>query len=320
MAGNVLRIILYVKEHSRSHFDWESYADLDPDYIQQDWDFRLSVKGLFLASGFLNAIAWMIFAYPMIQMAWLLSKQGTRGICVNITIAMLALGGALTEWLSHLFWIGMNVASTNIVQKFNLDTWLRPDLAASLGTTTDGMGWRVLEINHITGSGFIWFTDAFEWLCLSGIFIFTFVSVRQWRMEDQTSFGRRWNGLTLFLGLLCLLEFVAEILRFEGFKSFGPIAMLYAALNRLILMPAWILALGFMLPRAMLKQAYAQGGTNIDGELALTEMADRSAVDQAPPTFTIDGEEEGDQVPPGPTSPPAEAFATSPAAQDEASS
>lgn len=289
MAANVMKIIFFVQERQRSHFDWEKYTELDPEYLQQDWNFRLSKKSIFLSSGFLNAIAWMLFAYPIIQMAWLLSKQGTRSISVNVSIIMLALGGALTEWLSHLFWIGMNVASTQLVEKFNLDNWLRADLATSLGATEDGLGWRVMEINHITGSGFIWLTDSFEWLCMSGIFFLTFVGVRHWRLEDLTSFGPRWNGLSLFLGCMCILEFTAEILRFEGFKTFGPIALVYAVLNRLILMPAWIVALGFMLPRAVLKQAYAQSGTN--GELALTEMADRSAVDQASPSFTIDGEE-----------------------------
>ena len=151
---------------------------------------------------------------------------------------------------------------------FNLDNWVRPDVASSVGSTSDGMGWRALEVNHVTGSGFVWLTDAFEWLCLMGIFIATFISVRHWRLEDVTSFGARWNALSLFIGLLCMLEFIAEILRFEGFKYFGPVALIYAVLNRLILMPAWILALGFMLPKAMLKQTYSGQNAVIESELS----------------------------------------------------
>jgi hypothetical protein len=312
MAANVMKIIFFVNEHKRSHFDWETYKTLDPDYLQEEWDFRISKKGIFLASGFLNAIAWMVFAYPIIQMAWLLSKQGKQGISINISIMILALGGAITEWLSSLFWIGMNVASTHLVQKFNLDDWLRDDL----GSPTDGMGWRALEVTHIDASGFIWFTDAFEWICLSGIFILTFVSVRQWRMQDQTSFGARWNGLGLFIGLLCVMEFVSEILRFEGFRIFGPIALVYSILNRLLLIPAWIISLGFLLPRVTAKQAYYannhinSSGNPVDSELALTEM--KSEVE---PAFTIgdeDAADDGEQQVAATASPPLEAFVQPP--------
>jgi hypothetical protein len=290
--------------------------------LQTDWDHRLDTKGLSLASGFLNAFAWIVFAYPVIQMAWLLSKQGTKGLGANVSIMMFALGGAITEWMAHLFWLGMNVASTQLVTKFNLDNWLRADLVASSGTGEDDqIGWRALEVNHISSSGFVWFVDSFEWLCLVGIFCCTYYSVRQWRMyEDATSFGSRWNSLTLFIGLLGLLEFVAEILRFEGFKTFGPIAIVYAILNRLILMPAWIISLGFMLPRATLKQTYStnrsSNSNNIidNNELALTEMNSMTAAQEngsasaPPPTFTIDdGMDE--KIPPGPVSPPPEAFA-----------
>lgn len=304
MAANVMKILFFFKERERGHFDWKTYVTLEPDYLEKDWDFRLRTRGLFLSSGFLNAVAWVIFAYPIIQMAWLLSRQGTKSISVNVSIMILAIGGAVTEWLSQLFWIGMNVASTNIVKVFNLDDWVRDDVAASIGAqSTSGVGWRTLEATHVVASGFIWFTDAFEWLCLCGIFIFTFSSVRQWRMEDQTSFGTRWNNLSLFMGLLSFSEFVSEILRFEGFKIFGPIVLIYALLNRIILMPAWIISLGFMLPRAMMKQTYAYDAPG-PSEVAMTDVNGRSPT----PEFTI-GDIEGDNVS-GPKSspPPPEAF------------
>jgi hypothetical protein len=127
----------------------------------------------------------------------------------------------------------------------------------------------------------------------------------------------------LFIGLLGLLEFVSEILRFEGFKTFGPIAIVYAILNRLILMPAWIISLGFMLPKATLKQTYSTNhhSSNDNMDLALTEMNSMTAAQEngggatstsaAPPTFTIDdGMDE--KIPPGPVSPPPEAFAAPP--------
>lgn len=304
-TGNVVRIVFYARESKRSHWNWELYETMNPTYLQAEWDYRLDAKGLWLASSIMNAFGWIFFAYPVIQMAWLLSHQGTKGIMFNLTIIVLALGGALTEWLANLFWIGMTMASSKLATQFNLDEWVRDDVSGA----DEGLGWRSLEVNHITGSGFIWFVDAFEWLCLSGLFICTFFSVSIWRKDDATTFGARWNSLSLFMGLLCILEFVAEILRFEGFKTFGPIAMVYAVLNRLILMPVWLISLGFILPRAVLKQAYTEENP-IASELALAELSSAVTSEPGPttPTFSID---DGDNDA-HPASPPSEAFAKPP--------
>lgn len=307
MTANVLRIVFYAQERKRAHWDWETYQTLDPEYLETEWDYRLNSRGLWIASSFLNAIAWLAFAYPVLSMAWLLSKQGTQGMGYNLPIMMFAVGGALTEWLANLFWIGMTMASGKLAKEFNLDEWVRDDVSGS----DEGLGWRSLEVNHITGSGFIWFVDAFEWLCLAGLFLFTFMSVRLWRKEDATSFGPRWNSLSLFISLICVLEFVAEVLRFEGFRSLGPIVLVYAILNRLFLIPVWLISLGFILPRAMLQQTYAASNP-IAAELALAEMSSAVAGDPAEPktpTFSIDdGEPNGGDIAAA-SPPPEEAFA-----------
>ena len=289
-TGSIVRIVYYAQERKRDAIDWDAYTELDPTYIHAQWDYRISKQAMWLSSTLLNAFGWLAFAYPIILMAWLLSKQGTRGISYNFAIMLLALGGTLTEWLANLFWIGMTMATEKLAQNFNLDNWVRNDIE---GPANDGMGWRTLELNHIAGSGVIWFVDAFEWLTLSGLFLCTFVSVRRWRKEDGTVFSPRWNSLTLFMGLLCLLEFFAETLRFQGYQTFGPVAMVYAALNRLILMPAWLISLGLILPRIKLQAALTDVNP-IAAELALAELS--SAVDA-----TADGAaENGDEPPPQP--------------------
>ena len=297
LTANVVKIVFFALERRRNHWDWSEYIKLLPDYLENEWSFRREAQGLWFASSVLNALAWLVFAYPVIQMAWLLSDGGRKAIMFNIGIVLLAFSGAFMEWMSNLFWIGMNVASKNLVENFNLDNWVRSDLAADAAT----IGWASLEINHIAGSGFIWFGDSFEWLCLSGIFIFTFCSVRIWRKDDQTSFGERWNGFSLLIGIFCVLEFILEIVRFEGFYSVGPSALILSAINRLIFIPVWIISLGFMLPRAHLKQRYTDNDP-IAAELALAES---QAADEK---FSID---DTDDVPspPSPASPPPEAFA-----------
>jgi hypothetical protein len=303
LTANVVKIVFFAQERRRNHWDMDEYTLLSLDYLKNEWDFRLSAQGLWFASSSLNAFAWIMFAYPVVQMAWLLSNGGTKAITFNIGIVLLAFGGAFTEWMSNLFWIGMNVATKKIVEEFNLDQWVRDEMAP----VNEGLGWKSVEINHIAGSGFIWFVDTFEWMCLAGIFVFTYLSVRIWRKDDETSFGERWNILSLVIGLLCVLEFLLEIARFEGFYSLSTSTLILSAINRLIFIPVWIISLGFMMPRAILKQAYTDTDP-IAAELALAELSSLVPGDDGG-KFSID---DTDDVPspPSPASPPPEAFAS----------
>jgi hypothetical protein len=294
-------MLLYLaQQHSHfavhGHFDRDDYHALKPDYIQEDWDWRMSTRGLWLAAGFLNALAWLMFTVPLIKLSWILSHGGIQSISIHLAIVILALGGTMTEWLSRFFWAGSFLASTKLLA-FNLDNWARVDLqndmsASSSSSTSDGMGWKTLELNHFVTTGFIWFVDAFEWICLGGIMVCIYTSVRHWRTKDLTCFGGCWNGLSLFIGLMCILEFVSEILQFEGARVFGVVSLIYAAINRLVLIPYWILALGYALDRVTIKEAYGADGT-LRSELALTEVRGGGG-SQAPVTFTID--DDGDEA------------------------
>ena len=128
---------------------------------------------------------------------------------------------------------------------------------------------------------------------------FIHISIRFWRAQDATIFGGCWNGLGLFIGLMALVEFTTEILRFEGLsKAFGLIAIMYAAVNRLLLIPCWICVLGYGLDRATAKQAYGGDTDAVAGELALTEVRDTSNPANTNP-FTIgdDNDDAGDLAP-----------------------
>lgn len=319
-ASALVIVMLATRKNEQRDWSREVYEALDPDLIEQQWQFRLDEKALFYASGFVNGFFWIFFCVPLLEMAWILSKNGTRAIGCSVGIAIFAVGGALTEWISHLFWVGMATTSFLLAKNFNLDEWLRVDLAAQLGVDEDdGLGWRTLEVNHITGSGMLWIISSFEWLALTGVFLCTFVSVVGWRKEEQTSFGPRWNALGLFIGLLAILEFAAEIVRFEGFKFSGPIVILYAAINRLILIPAWIISLGYQLPQAR-KKALESANITVGADLSLTEVVPAQApaastASKRPSNFTIcddDDDDDDKTAVTGPSSPPAEAFAVAP--------
>ena len=244
--GNLLTIIFYAVESRREHFDIDVYRELDPDYIQQEWKFRTDNRAFFLTAGIINAMAWFFFAFPMIQLTWILSKRGTSQLWLHVSVAILVLGGSFTEWISRLLYIGSTMATQLLYKEFNLENWLSD-------TSQDGIGWRTLEVTHIVTSGLIWFIDAFEWLAMSFIMILVHVSVRKWRTTDAGTFGACWNAVGLFIALLSLLDFIAEILRLDGFKTFNQIAFWYAGLNRLILLPTWLILLALRLPYAAVK-------------------------------------------------------------------
>ena len=306
IASSCLSIVLMAERHGQS-FNTEEYTSLLPENIEQSWINRYDVKGIWYAAAFVNAFFWIIFCIPIIEMAWILSRSGTQSLALNVGICIFVLGGAFTEWLSHLFWIGMTASSFSLSQYFNLDQWIRSDVAANLGVPSDGdgIGWRDLELNHVLTSGLIWIVDSFEWVCLGGIFTFSFFSVYNWRKEELTTFSPRWNALGLFIGLLAFIEFAAEIVRFEGFKLATPIVLLYASLCRIILIPAWILSLGFQLPKATAQHFETFVPYDLE-ELALLEQAEPPA-----PQFTID-DDDVKAPPSGPSSPPPAAFAANP--------
>jgi hypothetical protein len=261
-------IIFYVKEGNREHWDQELHYDLDVDYLKLEWDFRNKYRAFYESAALINACAWFFFAFPMIQLAWVLSRRGTKSVWLHIIIAVLTLAGTFTEWISRFLHMGQSLSAHKLSTEFELDHWLASD-------SNDGLGWKTLEVTHIATSGIIWFIDAFEWLAMFFIMIFVHISVRQWRTQDATTFGVIWNYIALFIALLSVLDFVAEILRLDGFKTFGKIAYWYGSLNRLILLPLWLILLGVQLPYAFMKtnQQAAAGTSTIPGE---------NVADQAP--------------------------------------
>lgn len=306
MVANCLKIAFYVNlfKNGRNKWNWTNYLEFQPDYLEEAWNRRISNENLYVASGIFNSIAWIILVFPICHMAWILSKKGTKSIGLNVGIGLVVLIGGMFELLSNLFIIGMNVVMIKLVKMFEEDentaTWIdRPDLIQNGDDEEEGLGWQVLELNHVVGQGFLTYTDSFEWICLTCMFILIFISVRQWLSEGETSFGGRWNCLGLFIGLVCLLEFGWDVVKFQfrylriNYKIFGYASIVIAIFNRLILIPSWIIALGVMIPRA--ERKITGSSSDIQNELALTEMKSNESTQRnqdESPNFTIEDTEE----------------------------
>mmetsp|Transcript_17129 Transcript_17129/g.39548 ORF Transcript_17129/g.39548 Transcript_17129/m.39548 type:complete len:338 (-) Transcript_17129:320-1333(-) len=312
-ACNAIIILDMAKQVSRGGvMNKETVVELIPDDIRDEWLRKLSLRGLALSSEFLEGAFWIVFCLPIIEMAWILSRNGTRSLGCNLGIMIFALAGSWSKWFSNIFWNGMYISFIQLAKNFNLVNWLESVQAANYNIDgNDGIGWRVLEVNYIVTKGMVWIVDAVEWLSLAVIFILTFFSVVEWRKEDQSTFGAKWNALGFFLGFVAALEFILVFVGIELSKTSASVWIiysLYSALCRLILIPLWIIILGFQLPKATSKQL-----ESLDGGLELSVVQQQNNHSN-PSNFTIDGDDEddgadGQQPVVAPSSPPAEAFA-----------
>jgi hypothetical protein len=99
--------------------------------------------------------------------------------------------------------------------------------------------------------GLILWIDAFEWLALFGIFVLMFVSV--WSMKGSLvycPFGRKWACFGLCIGVLCMVDFAADVARFVSWRFFEKLALAISILNTVLFIPLWLLELARQLPKA----------------------------------------------------------------------
>jgi hypothetical protein len=97
--------------------------------------------------------------------------------------------------------------------------------------------------------GAILWIDAFEWLALFGIMCCMYYSVVTLPDENRV-IGLWLVRLGLLIGILCLFDFAADILRFTTWSPYSKIALLISILNSLVLLPMWLIMLSIQLPGA----------------------------------------------------------------------
>jgi hypothetical protein len=240
VVGSIIEYVYMNKFRDRSHFNYTDFTSLDPTFIEEEWQFLSEHRSLELAAGTLNAMAWFALLIPVVQVAWIQSYSGTRQIGVHVTVAALALGGSLTEFIARLLIIGTSAAGEWLARDFNLDNWTGED-------SNDKIGWRTLQVVHLVVQGMTLWVDAVEWLALLGISVLLFVSIHS---EKERLLSMPWASVGLVMGLLALIDFAADILRLESWRTFSEIAFWITMLNRLVLLPVWLVWLGYQLPSA----------------------------------------------------------------------
>lgn len=242
--GSLLRIVSFVRYINRSHFDADERQDLSPSHIQKEWQHRRDESLLVSSYHLLNTMAWVLFAIPMFQVAWALSRGGQRKVRTHSAIVGFSLAGIITEVVSRLLGFGGRSSALWISSTFNLDVWL-PD---GVYFEADKIGWRALEVTYLIISGLTTFVDAFEWVCLSVILVLIAYSVAT--MQDR-AFSVWWSRFGLLIAFLCVFDLVCGIVLLYDQHSYTRFAVGISAINMLIFLPLWLSMLAIQLPKAL---------------------------------------------------------------------
>lgn len=243
VAGNSISVAYLMKERNKEHFDYERFTLLDPKYIQEDWAFRRENHPLEVAGGFINAFSWLFLTIPMIQATVILSYGGTRQLSNHVFIGVLIVAGCAMEFLARFMHLGVSQWGNWLSTEYNLQNW-------ASATSSDNIGWRTLEVSHLVNFGTVIWIDSFEFLCLGLALVLFFASINS-LPADGPAISRPLGGVGLFIGLFSLVDFGAGVLRLYDWGTFRILAVLISIINRLVLLPIFLLVLGCQLPKAM---------------------------------------------------------------------
>lgn len=236
----------------------------------------------------LSAAAWMLLCVPILLYAHHQSLQGTFALSTNVTIAVLALGGSISEILSRLILIGATSTCNWMARKFNLDTWIEVENGAAEAVEDgldeavaaqqgDMIGWRVLELLYTFSHGLIVWIDSAEWSFLATIMVLIYIDVHK---AEGTKFSRSWARFSLVIGIMAFFHFSSNVFHLHKWITYAPFAILLSLITKLFLLPVWLVWLGVQLtdhkphatalPHSELSRCAVNGSDDDEGATAFT--------------------------------------------------
>lgn len=244
-TASVLRLINYILHLNRSHYDDQAQRELDPDYIKQEWKMREDNNALNSSANVLNAIAWVLFAIPVMQVSWVLSRGGVRKPRVHGAMVGFTLAGVVTELVARFLLFGAKSSSLWLAKTFNLNTWLPESLNYA---ERDDIGWRALEVNYRVIRGLITYVDAFEWVSL--FIVLCLISYSVGSMQNRV-LNIWWARFGLLVAFLCLFDLAAALLLLFDRQDYMKFAVGIGVINMLLFLPAYLIILAYTLPNAL---------------------------------------------------------------------
>jgi hypothetical protein len=225
----------------QSNWDRALFRSLDGKYLWQWWYHRDTLSGGVIFGGFLCAISWVLLAIPIAQVAYAASKGGKRMLWLHVSMVCLAFAGCTTEFIARLLDVGVWSSCRWIAGSFELKNWMNED-------ENDYTGFKVLEIVYQVAGGTTMWMDSFEYIALFGIFSLNFWSFRSLNTDQRHPLI---YGFSLALAVSCFCDGVFLIMRFQNWGLFTFLANTFTVVNRLILIPVWLLIMARWLPTAL---------------------------------------------------------------------
>jgi len=287
-------------------YGMEYLKDLDPTYIEGQWSDRLAWRHYLMVASLFGTMAWFWLAVPIVQTAWVLSRGGKRSVGPHLVLAGLAIGGSIVELVARLLELGVTNASMWMAMDFNMDNWLNTGdglgwrVLEMIHIATRGMLLWVdaFEALALFGIVVILFASVarepkFRTQRSASVLVegadaasggtggagapgaagppppAAFAAGGAARVAVPPTFSKCFLWYGLFVGLLALVDFLADVLRFVDWRVFGRIAIATNALLGVIFLPLWILCLAQQLAAAT--ERFEQEAI-CDGELELASL------------------------------------------------
>jgi len=260
VIANSLGIAVIVQDALSPSYNEQDLHSLNVDYIIDRWEHRRYIAPLQQTSHVFNLMGWLFMVIPILQLTWALSYNGKRKIGTHTAIATLAIAGCMTEVLARLLSFGLWGAARWLSEGFQLSSW-------KTSGQYDGFGWKSLEINYFIMDGLLDWVDAFEWICLFGILILLYYSIGT-QPKEQRILSMWWVGLGLIIAFFSFVDFSADLLRLEEWRSFAQIAIFVAILNTCFFLPVWLLWLACTMRHVMPNSSEIEYSTSTTGTVA----------------------------------------------------
>lgn len=113
--------------------------------------------------------------------------------------------------------------------------------------------WVLLPSALTLFQGLLRWIDAFEWLCLFAILTLIYFSIGT-QEKKYRQFPLWWARLGLFIALLSIVDFCADLVYLQQHTILARYSILVAIFNTILMLPIWLLSLSHYLPKAILKR------------------------------------------------------------------
>jgi len=242
VTSGIFRTIMFGRNVKNTKYNFVQLEAMDGEYLRQEWkDFDGLLEFLRTLQGIVHVLAWFITTTILFRAAWLQSSKGTKGVGLHASIAFLGATIAVVEMMVRMLSHGSAMALHFMAKEINMENWYGIE---GLGDgEQDFIGWKVLEVLALSGKGMLLWVDTIEYFLLATVLVLLFVSTKGQASPLSTS----WSCFGLGIAFLCILDIVAEILRFTDWNVFVQISFWISTANRVIFFPNWIMWLGVQL-------------------------------------------------------------------------